>query len=221
MQTENNINTYKSGINNSNDNAEEFRIYNIQAKESLEDGDIISSYNLYKKAHSALGCGYCKLLMGEADEALENLILIKDSSSAVNWLIELIKFLNDDESSLPTYMQIRNFYEQDLDMLFKYQQNEYVNKILNGIKFFEYFNREVYKYTARVLMNYNLSALAESYVKKSLEIFYNDPETHYILGEIYLKSNKYNRAKEEFEKADGVISGYLPAKEKLCRLKDL
>jgi tetratricopeptide (TPR) repeat protein len=221
MQTEQNFNKYESGINNNDNDVSEFRIYNIMAKKSLWNGDIISAYNLFEKTKSILGCGYCKFLMGEKEDAIKYLILIKDSSSAANWLIELINFLNNDENSAPTYMQIRNFYEQDLDMLFKYQRNDDINKILKDIKFFGFYNKEVYKYTARVLFNHDLYALAETYINKSLEIFYNDPETHYILGEIYLKFNKFEKAREEFKKADKVIQGYLPAKEKLLTLKDL
>ncbi len=215
MNAEQNTFQYNSGITNNDSDVKKFRSYNIMAKKSLWEGDIISAYNLFQKINSLHGCGYCKLMMGEKEEALNYLILVKDSSSAVNWLIELIKFLNKDESSSPSFMQIRDFYEQDLDMLFKYQRNEYINQILGGNNFFECYNKEIYKYTARVLLNYNLTALAESYIKKSLDIFYNDPETHFILGEIYMKHNQYEKAKEEYNAANNVINGYLPAQEKL------
>lgn len=215
MQPEHNINKYNSGIDNNCDKVKEFRSYNILARKALWEGDISSAYQLFDKAHSLLGCGYCKLMMGEKDDALNYLLLIKDSSPAVNWLIELIKFLNSDESSSPTYMQIKNFYEQDLNMLFKYNQNEYVNKIIKGNTFFECYNKEIYKYTARVLLNYDLVALAETYIKKSLDIYYNDPETHFILGEIYMKNNKIENAKYEYKKSNEVIGVYLPAQKRL------
>ena len=162
MTTEVNIIKNNSGSTDDNNNSNVVRSYSINAKKALWEGNIVSAYELFNKANSILGCGYCKLMMGEKEEAYSYLTIIKNSSSYVNWLLELIKYLNNDDTCYPTYMQIRNFYEQDLDMFFQYQRNEYINQLLKGNDFWECFNKEIYKYTARVLYNHNLTALAEA-----------------------------------------------------------
>ena len=207
-----------SGTNETKSTLHEFRSYNILGKSALYKGDLISAYENFKKVHSIIGCAYCKLLNQEEDRALSMILPVKGSSSAINWLISLIKLLKDDLSYPPTYMQIRNFYEQDLNLFFIYTLEDYINKLLMRSQFYEYYNREIYKYNARVLLNYDFTALAEEYIVHSRDIYYNDPETHYILGDIYMRKGQRKEARKEFEISNKVSSEYLPAKEKIREL---
>lgn len=210
-----------SGTNEEKNKIQGFRIYNIAGKNALYACNLSSAYENFEKANSIIGCAYCKLLKTEAESALSMLLPIKNSSTAVNWLISLIKLLKDDMSYPPSYMQIRNFYEQDLNLFFLYKLESYINKILQNIKFFECFNKEIYKYNARVLLNYGYVLLAKEYIKQSIDIYYKDPETHFILGEIYLKTGQRKKAKKEFEISNMVNNEYIPAKQKIRELDDM
>ena len=199
-------------------NSNESWSFNILGKIQLNESNYDKALSMFEKAKNILGLGYCKFLQGKPKEAEKILLLIKDSSSFVNWILFLISLCNDAKDIYPTYFQIRNFYEQDLEMLFKAKQYEIIKKILNKNYYLERFNREIYKYSARVLKNNNYEKEAEELLKKSLDICYKDPETHYMLGEIYLIQNKKDIAIKAFKISEEVNNGYYPAYN---RLKDL
>lgn len=192
--------------------------FNILAKIALQEERIKDAYLLFDKAENVSGCAYCKFLAGEIEEARILLTLIKNSSPFSNWLLCITNLLDENYSIYPTYFQIRNFYEQDLENLFMYGQYETINKLIKLNGFFETFNREIYKYSARVLSNNNHTKEAKQLLEKSLEIYYNDPETHYMFGEIYEKEKELDKAKNSYKKAIEVNKEYMPAS---IRLKDL
>lgn len=187
-------------------------------KINLWIGNIQEAYEYFNKAQSILGCCYCHIINENLEEAKILINLVKESSPNIKWLLGLIDILEDKEEIYLSYFEIRNFYEQDLELFFQYKKYGYIDKITKKLKLLEYFNREIYKYTARVFFNNEMFDTAESLLKKSLDIFYNDPETHYLLGEIYnLKGNR-NLAIKEFQTSTDVNNGYQPA---IKRLKDL
>ena len=190
--------------------------YNTKAKTAMQNIEPEKAIVYFNKAENLFGCAYVKFLTGELDEAKIILTLIKGSSPAANWLFNIINIILDDDTNIiPTYFQIRNYYEQDLEMLFKYHQTEIIEKIIKKITYLEKFNREIYKYTARVLLNNNQTDAAKKFIELSLNISYNDPETHYIYGMIYEKKNEIEKAKAEYKKTLEVSAGYKPAEIKL------
>ncbi len=207
-----------SGIKKIKNDFSDFRSFNIFAKTALYTSNIKEAYMYFNKAKNIYGCAYCKFIMEDIDGAELILKLVKASSPAVNWLLFLIEVIKDDITQPPTYFQLRNFYEQDLEMLFQYQKKDFIYKIIEKNSYMEYFNREIYKYTARVLLNNNYIDIAEKFLKKSLDICYKDPETHYILAELCLIKKDIQKAKQEFYISSSIVGEYLPAKNKL---KDL
>lgn len=184
----------------------------------LQEGSINTALNFFSKTNNIENCAYCHFLKGNLKEAKIMLLLIKDSSPFVNWLLFLIDLFEDKKTIYPSYFQIRNFFEQDLEMLFVTKQYSLIEKLINKISYLEHFNKEIYKFSARVLLNNKLYDTALGLLKKSSDIFYKDPETHYMLGEIYLKTNNLQESIKEFKIADDVNKGYLPA---IKRLKEL
>lgn len=195
-----------------------FWSFNIFAKRALYTSNIKEAYMYFNKAKNIYGCAYCKFIIGNINEAELLLKLVRDSSSAVNWLLFVIELIQGNITNPPTYFQLRNFYEQDLEILFQYKQTAFINKIVEKNSYMEYFNREIYKYTARVFFNNNYIDIAENFLKKSLDVCYKDPETHYLLGELYIVKKNFEKAKTEFSISSNVAGEYLPAKNKL---KDL
>lgn len=181
--------------------------------------DISKAQEYFSKAGNIEYCAYCYFLMGNLEEAFIHLQLIKKHSPFSNWLQSIICLIQKLPllSSL-SYFQIRNFYEQDLEMLFKNNQYEIINKILQLNYYIENYNKEIYKYSARVLFNNKQNELALELIEKSIDICYKDPETHFIKGEILLIQGFKDMAIESFKKADKVSGNYMPAK---ARLKDL
>ncbi len=178
------------------------------------------AYEYFNKSGNICACSYVRFIQGNIEEARILLLLIKENSSMSKWLMFLINMLFDNKFKEPTYFQIRNFYEQDLEMLFLYQQSEIINELLKRNNFLANYNREIYKYSARVLHNNQYTEQAKILLKKSLEICYKDPETHFIVGEIYENNGEIDNAKRSYQKALDACPDYMPAKLKINHLSN-
>ena len=192
--------------------------FNILGKIELYGGNIIKAHEYFNKSQSIYGCCYCKFLMGNISETKKLLNMIKGSSPLANWLICLIDIIENSYNEIPTYFQIRNFYEQDLNMILKYKNIEYFNKLIAANNYLEHFNKEIYKYTGKVLLYNAEYEKAKQFLLKSLDIFFKDSETHFLLGELYEKKGNLKEAKREYKIANEVNNGYFPA---IKKLKDL
>ena len=178
------------------------------------------AYDYFNKAGNICACSYVRFLQGNIKEARILLLLIKETSPVTKWLMFLINFLYDNNFQEPTYFQIRNFYEQDLEMMFLYEQSKIINELLKRNNFLSNYNREIYKYSARVLHNNKYTEQAKILLKKSLEVCYKDPETHFLMGEIYEKTREIDNAKLAYQKALDACPDYMPAKLKINNLSN-
>ena len=87
--------------------------YNL-AKKKLESG--ITDYkDFFKENGNILEYGYCLILEGQLDKA-EQVLKTIDSIRA-DWAVKLIPFMKGHVEILPTYFQIRNFLEIDINLL--------------------------------------------------------------------------------------------------------
>ena len=196
-------------------NSNESWSFNMLGDIAIIDIEPEKAFEYYNKAENIFGCAYCKFLEGELEEALIFATLIRNSSPAADWLYSIINILQNNLTYFPTYFQIRNFYEQDLEMLYKYKQQKIVDKLLTVIPLLENINREIYKYSARVLYNNKYNEQAKCLLLKSLDIWYKDPETHYILGEIYEQEKDLDKAIKSYQKSNEATGEYAPAIRKL------
>lgn len=184
----------------------------------LREKNLKESYLCFKQANYLLGCAYCKFLNKDLSDAKKFLHPIQNKYSHAKWLNTLVDFLGYNTKNETSYFQIRNFYEQDVDMLFYYQRHEFIEKIFKNSNFFAQYNKEVYKYNGRILLNYGYLDVAEKYLKKSLDIYYNDVEVHFSLGDLYERKRDIEKAKKSYRKAIEVNKMYYPAE---IRLKNL
>lgn len=189
--------------------------FNILAKIALQEKEITSAQKYFMLANNVYGCAYCEFLQGNIKQAKAILLTEKEPSTISEWLNYLCSVMQNDFSCYPTYFQIRNFYEQDLEMLFQYNQKEMINKILQLSSVLEKYNGEIHKFNGRVLKNNGYKDIAKECLLKSNDIYYKDPETHYLLGELYEEIGDIQHAKEEYQKAIDVNNGYYPAHKKL------
>jgi len=206
-------------INNKNSDCikeKESRSFYIQALNRLYRGDIDAAHNYFKQCSDITLCALCLFLEEKIDEAYTLLEQNLNLNPAVNWLLCLIDVIEErPQKHVPSYFQIRNFYEIFLNLLIQYKKFEYAGKIIKNIEYFACFNKETYKYTARVFMDAGLYGDALLFLKKSIDVYYKDPEVHFMLGEIYCSSGNKTQAENEFVTADEVSGGYYPAQKRL------
>ena len=112
----------------------------------------------------------------------------------------------------PTFFEIRNFLEIDLDFLLKNEKIDYVEQVLGSLQLLSKINQETYKYVARVMFENRLYKACREYLEKSKDIFYNDPELHFLFAKYYIKSREYDKADFYLDECLNILPDYFPAK---------
>lgn len=133
-------------------------------------------------------------------------------SPRAKWGSSLTEILTGYIENLPTYFEIRNFLEIDLDFLIKNEKIDYIEQVLGSLKLLVNINQETYKYVARVMFENKLYKASREYLEKSKNIFYNDPELHFMYAKYYLNTREYEKADYHLDECLNIIPDYFPAK---------
>lgn len=178
------------------------------AKKQLESG-VTDSKDFFKSNGNILEYGYCLILEGNLSEA-ERVLRTIDSLRA-DWAVKLIPFMRGHVEVLPTYFQIRNFLEIDINLLLKAKQTDAISYILGGIDILYSVNCEVYKYIARVMMNNGFYEIAYDYLTQGCSGTYNDPELHFMMCQYYILKKEFDNALTSIDKCLKILPEYYPA----------
>ena len=152
---------------------------------------------------------YLLVIKDDLDNAL--FIFKNLDSSRAKWGIFLINILKGFFTNYPTYFQIRNFFEIDLDYFIKNNKVEYVQMMLGASQNLIIINQEIYKYVARVMFENNYYNTCKEYLDKSKEVFFNDPELHFIYTKYYMKMNSLEKALNHINECLKIVPDYYPA----------
>ena len=132
-------------------------------------------------------------------------------SPRARWGKVLTGILSGYMEFFPTYFEIRNFFEIDLDFLIKNEKFDYVDYMINSLDILSKINQEIYKYTARVMYENNMYNAALDYMKKSKQLFYRDPELHFMFAKFYYNSNRPELANHYLDECLKIVPSYCPA----------
>lgn len=191
----------------------------ILAKVLLSEKNYVDAAKLYYELKMFYEAGYCLLMQGDLYNTKRLWEQLGDEKPVYSWGRALIGFIEKKPVQMPTYFQIRNFLEQDLDSLLGANLIDYAENLINSIDMLVQVNSESYKYMARVLYNYKYYDIALSFLEQSKDIYYKDPETHFLIAKIYLEKYDSEAAKTALNNALSVNEGYFPAKNLLAKLK--
>lgn len=156
-------------------------------------------------------------LLGDDLKTARLLFKSIDSPRAI-WGKALVDILTGYIENYPTYFEIRNFLEIDLDFFIKNEKINYVEMVLGALEVLIEINQESYKYVARVMFENRLYQAAREYLEKSKNIFYNDPELHFLFAKYYIKTREYENADAHLEECLNILPDYYPAK---CLQKEI
>ncbi len=148
------------------------------------------------------------------------IIFQKLDSPRAKWGRILVCILRGFLKELPTYFDIRNFLEIDLDLFLKNEKLDYVEQILGSLEILSAVNQEVYKYAARVIYVNKLYSAALKYLEKSKKIYYNDAELHFLLARYYLRVNDCEEALFYITECLRLIPDYYPALQLKQKIED-
>jgi tetratricopeptide (TPR) repeat protein len=170
-----------------------------------------SKENIIEFKTKSIEHAYLTLLNDEPDNAYK--IFAESDSPRSNWGKTLTEIINGCIVRFPTYFEIRNFLEIDLDFLLKNKKIDYIENILGSLKILININNETYKYVARVMLENNFDDAAKKYLDKSKDVFYNDVELHFLYAKYYIKMRSYEQADQHLEECLKILPDYFPAQK--------
>lgn len=174
---------------------------------------------LFKKLHKLTEYGYCKLFQGEKRSADMIWSAVEDNSPLILWAKALSGYIEKKQKRIPTFFQIRNFYECDLDTLMSLKFLEYSENLINSIQYFADINPEVYKFTGRVLLNHGYLDLADKFLQAGKAQVFDDTELHFLFAELRMAQNQRPAAIKSLETVLEISPTYYPARKLLANIK--
>lgn len=187
------------------------------AQKYFISGNFDKALELYEKLDMLLEIAYCEIYLGHLKQARKIIEQLNGDSPAEEWIVSFLQMIEANLVDMPSFLQIRNFFEIDLNNLFLGTNREWIENVINYVPSLATINSEVYKLAARVLKNNGQEDLAKLFLEKSLDIYFQDSETHFMLAEIYLNKGNQERAKKYLEYACEQ-GNYFPAEKLLKQL---
>lgn len=187
------------------------------AKNKILSGDY-SVAEFFRQNNSFLEYAYCKLFSGDIKTAEIEFEKMEKYDFRADWAKKLIQFITNNIKTLPSYFQIRNFLEIDLNLLIQAKQPEFVENIISGADLFYSVNPESYKFISRVMLYNDYPDIALHYLNKAKEKFYYDPEMHFMLANCYVKNGEIDSAKESLKNCLSILPAYFPAEKLLNKI---
>lgn len=189
------------------------------AKKNLLAANIDGCQQFFEKNGNILELAYTELLLDNVDKAEKLFLSIIDKDIRAHWGLVLIAFIKGVVNDFyPSYFEIRNFLEIDLNILINYYKGDYVEKIIRYSDFMFTINPEVYKFVGRVFWNTDLKEQAEFFFYRAKSYFYHDPELHFLLAEMYLQKKDNCMAIASLNDCLQVLPNYFPAVDLLKKL---
>lgn len=180
-------------------------------KTLLEQGDYLSCEDFFTKNNYPIEASYCNILKGDFTKAVE--LLASSDNTRARWALGLIEYAQLEGKYSPSYFQLRNFLELDLQLLLNAQRADFIENVLRYVDYFSTINLECHKFVGRFLFNNDYDQLALIYLKKAKGTFFQDPELHMLLANYYLKIGDVGAAKKEVAETLIILPNYFPAKK--------
>lgn len=197
----------------------------LQNKEKLLNGDLKQARAFFAKNGYTLEYAYCKLLDDDLKGAKQLFLKLKDFDNRALWGYKLVTILqkkftteeiNYDE--MPTFFQLRNFLEVDLNLFMTYNKGAYVEILCAYADIFASINAESYKFFSRAFYFNHFDKFANFFAEKAKDFFYNDPELHYHIALMNYSSGNTDGAKKYCLSCLHLLDEYFPAIKMLNQL---
>lgn len=181
------------------------------AVDKLLASDINGCRQFFAQNGFTLEQAYCELLENNPQNAKKLFSSIADKDIRAHWGVFFSGLIQGQIEGYPTYFQLRNFFEIDLNILFKYYKGEYIENAVTYADWLCTINPEIHKFIGRVFLYNNLEDYGMIFLNKAKDYFYNDPELHYLLAEAYYNQNNLKDCQKSIQNCLNVLPEYYPA----------
>ena len=165
----------------------------------------------FETHNNKLEQAYCEIVFDNLHKAREILLKLEKEDIRAHWGLVMLEFIKGEVSRYPTYFELRNFLETDLNILIMYCKGDYVEKIVRYADFMFTINPEVYKSIGRVFLTNGFKPQAMFFLKRAKDRFYQDPELHFILAQVYEQDGDIELCRKALNTCLSVLPNYAPA----------
>ena len=183
-----------------------------QAKDLFYKKQYEKAYELFLEQKDYYACGLCCLLLKNTDLAYQYWQLNKNSSPASQWGLCVLDLIQLKKSSIPTFFQTRAFLEVYLNLFIENNLIEWAENVVSMNELLFKANPESYKFIARALFANGIFDVAIMFCKKSLRVFYADPEAFLILSQCHYLTGDLEEAKDDMARTLAISPTYYPAR---------
>ncbi len=189
-----------------------------QVKKNFLSGRIKGCRAFFEQNKYYTEAGYCYIILDKLEKAQQMFEYAVKYDIRAHWGLFLLQLLSGKISRQPTYFEVRNFLEIDLNILILYCKGDYVERIIKYADFMAFYNPECYKFIGRAFWANDLIPAAMFFLRRAKDKLYNDPELHYLLAYIYYsKENDMAKSIKALETCLNILPKYAPA-SKLLKL---
>lgn len=188
-----------------------------QVKQDFLSGRIKGCRAFFEENNFLIEAGYCNMVLDNFDRARQFFEKASHNDIRGHWGLFLLQMVEQNISMHPTYFEIRNFLELDLDIFITYFKGDIVQQIINYSDYMAFYNPECYKFIGRAFWAHGYEPAAMYFLNKAKNTLYNDPELHYLLGYIFYTNKNYTDCKKELQTCLDILPLYAPA----IKLKNL
>lgn len=183
------------------------------AKELFYKGDYKGALELFKSDDCRYEAGLCTLLLGDEKEAECFWKKDKNPDIATSWGLIVLDLIKLKIKQRPSFFQVRAFLEVYLNLFIVNNHLRWAENIISASDIIVKSNPETYKFIARVLFANGYFNLVEKFIEESKNIFYFDPEAHFIQAQAYYLEKDYKKAYDSIIDTLTAAGEYYPALE--------
>jgi len=185
-------------------------LQNKTAKEYFYQKKYQKAFEVFSKENDYYGAGLCCLLLKKQKFARKYWNKNR-SCPACNWGLIVLDIINSQKvKKAPNFFQTRAFLEVYITLFIENELIEWAQNLIGFCDSFYQSNPETYKFIARALYANGYFDLAIKFCKKSLNLFYGDPEAFLILSQCHFLLGDLGEALDCINRINAMVQGYFP-----------
>lgn len=181
------------------------------AKDYFYKKDYKQAFKIFSAEKDYYSAGLCAFLLKKPLSARKYWKKIP-SCLASNWGLYVLDFIElKTPIKKPTFFQTRAFLEIYINLLLENELIEWAQNLIASSDLLHQSNPESYKFIARALYANGYFELAIVFCKRSLKLFYCDPEAFLILSQCHYLLGDLGEALDCINRVNDIIDDYFPA----------
>lgn len=181
------------------------------AKKYFYEKNYNEAFCIFSKLNEYYGAGLCAFLLQE--EKTAKIFWKKNKNCfASDFGLCALEYVHSITKTVPSFFQTRAFLEVYMNLLLENKLTEWAQNFMNCYDIFYQGNPESYKFLGRALFSNGYFDLAITFLKKSLNIFWSDPEAFLILAQSYYMKGDITQSKSCINRTLSLAPEYYPAK---------